>query len=84
MRSLCKLIDIIETVAGLGQAGLREPSTKTGFAPPTTHRILTTLIEHGYLKKDPILKNRDIHLTQVPPTCSVSGYGRLSPHDCRT
>ena len=49
---------------------------------------------HGHLFQNPYksivceedvyLMDRDIHLTQVPPTYSVSGYGRLSPDDCRT
>jgi IclR family acetate operon transcriptional repressor len=57
MKSLHKVLDIIETVSGLGHVGIRELSGKTGFPPPTIHRILTTLVERGYLKQDPISKN---------------------------
>jgi DNA-binding IclR family transcriptional regulator len=57
MKSLHKVLDIIETVADLGQAGIRELSAKTGFPPPTIHRILATLVERGYLKQDSISKS---------------------------
>jgi len=57
MKSLHKVLDIIETVADLGPAGIRELSAKTGFPPPTIHRILATLVERGYLKQDSTSKS---------------------------
>jgi DNA-binding IclR family transcriptional regulator len=57
VKSLHKVLDIIETIADLGQAGIRELSAKTGFPPPTIHRILATLVERGYLKQDSISKS---------------------------
>ncbi len=56
MKSLHKVLDIIETISDLGHAGIRELSTKTGFPPPTIHRVLATLLERGYLKQDPVSK----------------------------
>jgi DNA-binding IclR family transcriptional regulator len=56
MKSLHKVLDIIETVSDLGQVGIRGLSARTGFPPPTIHRILATLVERGYLKQDPISK----------------------------
>ncbi len=57
MKSLHKVLDTIETVADLGQVGIRELSAKTGFPPPTIHRILATLVERRYLKQDPVSKS---------------------------
>ena len=62
MKSLHKVLDILETVAELGQAGIRELSIKTGFPPPTIHRILVTLVERGYLKQDPVSKSYALSL----------------------
>lgn len=56
MKSLHKALDLIEIVAGKGNIGIRELSSRTGYPPATVHRIMTTLMERGYLRQTP--KNR--------------------------
>lgn len=62
MKSLHKVLDIIDTLGELGNAGIRQLSSKTGFPPATTHRIATTLVERGYFKQDPITKTYSLSL----------------------
>lgn len=56
MKSLHKVLDIIEAVAKSGSLGIRELSSSTGFPPPTVHRITSTLVERRYLRRDPVTK----------------------------
>ncbi|MEW6668139.1 MAG: IclR family transcriptional regulator [Thermodesulfobacteriota bacterium] len=53
MKSLHKILDIIETLAKVGTAGIREISSLTGYPAPTIHRMVSTLVERDYLKQDP-------------------------------
>jgi DNA-binding IclR family transcriptional regulator len=62
MKSLHKVLDIIEAVAKSGSAGIRELSAKTGFPPPTIHRITSTLVERRYFKQDPLTKRLSLSL----------------------
>jgi DNA-binding IclR family transcriptional regulator len=56
MKSLHKVLDIIEAIAKSGSMGIRELSSHTGFPPPTIHRITSTLIKRHYLKQDPVTR----------------------------
>lgn len=56
MKSLHKVLDIIEAMAKSGGIGIRELSAHTGYPPPTVHRITSTLIERNYVKQDPATK----------------------------
>jgi DNA-binding IclR family transcriptional regulator len=56
MKSLHKVLDIIEAVAKSGSLGIRELSAYTGFPPPTVHRITSTLLERRYFRQDPVTK----------------------------
>lgn len=56
MKSLHKILDIIEILANVGTAGIREISTLTGYPAPTIHRMVSTLVERDYLKQDPATK----------------------------
>jgi IclR family transcriptional regulator, KDG regulon repressor len=56
MKSLHKVLDIIEIMAKSGSVGIRELSAHTGYPPPTVHRITSTLIERNYVKQDPETK----------------------------
>jgi len=56
MKSLHKVLDIIEAVAKSGNIGIRELSVATGFPPPTIHRITSTLVRRRYLKQNPLTK----------------------------
>lgn len=56
MKSLHKVLDIIDAVSKAGSAGVRELSALTGFPPPTTHRIVSTLVQRKYFKQDPVTK----------------------------
>jgi DNA-binding IclR family transcriptional regulator len=56
MKSLHKVLDIIEAVARTGSSGVRELSAFTGFPAPTTHRIVSALVRRGYFRQDPATK----------------------------
>jgi DNA-binding IclR family transcriptional regulator len=56
VKSLHKILDIIETLAKVGTAGIREISSLTGYPAPTIHRMVSTLVERDYLKQDPDTK----------------------------
>lgn len=43
----------MEIVGEANGLGIRELAAKTGFPPPTVHRILNTLVARGYLRKNP-------------------------------
>ena len=53
MKSLHKVLHIIDTVADEGKAGIRGLSALTGYSPPTIHRIVSTLVEKNYLCRTP-------------------------------
>jgi len=56
-------------------AGLAKLRQRDYHRPPLSKPIGEELFE---------LRQRGIPLTQVTPTCSMSGYGRLSPHPGRS
>lgn len=56
MKSLHKVLNVIDAVAKAGSVGVRELSSMIGFPPATTHRIVSTLVERHYFKQDPITK----------------------------
>ena len=62
MKSLNKALDIIDAVSQLGSAGIREISSKTGFPPATTHRIVATLVKRRYFNQDPVTKTYSLSL----------------------
>jgi DNA-binding IclR family transcriptional regulator len=62
MKSLNKALDIIDAVAELGSAGIREISSITGFPPATTHRIAATLVKKQYFNQDPVTKHYSLSL----------------------
>jgi IclR family acetate operon transcriptional repressor len=51
MKSIFKALDIIESISEAGATGIRELAAATGFPPPTTHRIVSALVQRGYLRK---------------------------------
>ncbi len=82
MKSLLKVLDIIDTVAELGNVGIRDLSTRTGFPPATTHRIVSTLVKRHYLKQDPVSKGYSLSLrflelgTRVQQTFNLVSVAR--------
>lgn len=62
MKSLHKVLDIIEAVAKSESMGIRELSAVTGFPPPTIHRITSTLVERRYLKQNPVTKRLSLSI----------------------
>jgi len=56
MKSLNKVLDIIDAVAREGKAGIRELSYQLAFPPSTIHRIVAALVERGYFTQDPVTK----------------------------
>lgn len=62
MKSLHKVLDIIEAVAKSGSMGIRELSAVTGFPPPTIHRITSTLVQRHYLKQNPLTKRLSLSI----------------------
>jgi DNA-binding IclR family transcriptional regulator len=57
MKSLHKVLDVIDLIADRGSAGVRQLSSFSGYPLATTHRIVSTLAKRGYLKRDPITKS---------------------------
>jgi DNA-binding IclR family transcriptional regulator len=84
MKSLHKVLDVIETVAREGAIGIRELSARTGFPPATIHRMTSTLVERGYLKQDAVSKRLSLSLqflelgTRVQQHFSLTAVAR--PH----
>jgi DNA-binding IclR family transcriptional regulator len=84
MKSLHKVLDIIETVAREGSIGIRELSARLGFPPATTHRITSTLVERRYLKQDAVSKRLSLSVqflelgTNVQQHFSLTAVAR--PH----
>ena len=84
MKSLHKVLDVIETVAREGSIGIRELSARLGFPPATTHRITSTLVERRYLKQDPVSKRLSLSIqflelgTKVQQHFSLTAIAR--PH----
>lgn len=56
MKSLHKVLNLIEAIARSGSMGIRELAAEVGYPPPTVHRIVSTLTERGYLRQDPETK----------------------------
>ncbi len=56
MKSLHKVLNLIEAIARSGSVGVRELSAQVGYPPPTVHRITSTLIERGYLRQDAVTR----------------------------
>ena len=56
MKSLHKVLDVIDAVGNGGSVGIRELSSRLGFPPATTHRIIATLLERHYVRQDPETK----------------------------
>jgi len=52
MKSLHKVLDIIDAVGKAGSLGIGEISDQLGFPPSTIHRIVSTLAMRGYFKQD--------------------------------
>jgi DNA-binding IclR family transcriptional regulator len=84
MKSLHKVLDIIEAMAQSGGIGVRELSAHTGYPPPTVHRITSTLIERRYVKQDPETKRLSLSVqflelgTKVQQQFNLTGIAR--PH----
>ncbi len=84
MKSLHKTLDIIDVVAQAGEIGIRDISAKTGFPPPTIHRIASTLVKRRYLSRHPVTKRYALSLrflelgTRVQEQFNLSGIAK--PH----
>lgn len=52
IQSVKRTFLVIESLAGQGSAGVRELHSKTGLSVATVHRILSTLVELGYVRQN--------------------------------
>jgi len=77
VKSLHKVLDVIEVVARVGSAGTRELSSLTGFPPPTIHRIVSTLVGRHYLKQDPVSKKLSLSIRFLELGTSVQQQFKL-------
>ncbi len=54
VQSLVRGFELLEAIGDMGgEAGLSELAVRTGLAPGTTHRIVRTLVDLGYLRQLP-------------------------------
>jgi len=78
VKSLHKILDIIEILAKEGSAGIRELSSITGYPPPTVHRMVSTLVERRFLKQDPFTKKVSLAIKFLALGTSVQHHLKLS------
>ncbi len=57
MKSLHKVLDIIDAVSKLGSGEIRKISQATGFPPATTPRFASTRVKRHSFHQDPDTKN---------------------------
>src|SRR6201991_2552041 len=53
VQSVVRSLRLLEEIASSAETGLIELTRRTGLSPSTTHRLLATLIECGYVVQGP-------------------------------
>jgi IclR family acetate operon transcriptional repressor len=53
VQSVARSLGLLEEIAASAEIGLTELTRRTGLSPSTTHRLLATLIECGYVVQGP-------------------------------
>jgi DNA-binding IclR family transcriptional regulator len=53
VQSVARSLRLLEEIAASAETGLTELTRRTGLSPSTTHRLLATLIECGYVVQGP-------------------------------
>ncbi len=53
VRSVTRVLDLLEVLAGTGELALGRLAAETGLTPSTAHRLLATLVARGYVVQVP-------------------------------
>ena len=53
VQSLHRALDLIEAILGSGPMTLRDVAARADLAEPTTHRLLNTMVDRGFVRRLP-------------------------------
>ncbi|MBU1175737.1 MAG: IclR family transcriptional regulator [Alphaproteobacteria bacterium] len=77
VKSLVKALSILEAVAEMDKPSTAEVGIFLGISRPTVHRIVQTLVTHGYIDQDPHSGRLSIGYAVLPLSASQLDTNRL-------